>query len=80
MYVECICPLCERKHRVELNIEWTGNGMMRKFCNGCKFNHKHYGYKVEVRTEVKIAFSVSGNDYWKPGILTKEIRKFKKGD
>ena len=30
----CICPKCERKHK--LKIRWTGDGMPKKYCSQCK--------------------------------------------
>ena len=31
---ECICPSCEQKHHKRM--EWTGNGIPRKFCPFCE--------------------------------------------
>ena len=30
----CYCPSCETYHYLE--IEWTGKGIPRMYCNGCK--------------------------------------------
>ena len=34
--VDCICPKCGKLHR--LNFYWTGKGIPRKYCQGCKNN------------------------------------------
>jgi len=32
--IECICPMCEKKHK--RLIYWTGNGIPRKRCLDCE--------------------------------------------
>jgi hypothetical protein len=32
--VECICPKCGIKHK--MNLHWIGRGTPRKFCQTCK--------------------------------------------
>ena len=36
MKVECICPMCDKKHT--MNINWIGRGTPRKYCQSCKGN------------------------------------------
>jgi hypothetical protein len=31
---ECICPMCGKKHT--MNINWIGRGVPRKYCQSCK--------------------------------------------
>lgn len=33
-YVCCICPKCDERHNVYML--WTGRGVPRKYCGGCK--------------------------------------------
>jgi transposase-like protein len=32
--VECICPKCDQKHKI--NFHWIGRGIPRKYCPSCK--------------------------------------------
>ena len=32
--VECICPKCDRKHKI--SFHWIGRGIPRKYCPACK--------------------------------------------
>lgn len=32
-YVECICPKCRVRHK--MNLRWIGRGMPRKYCTSC---------------------------------------------
>ena len=34
MKVECICPKCDQKHKI--NFHWIGRGTPRKYCPSCK--------------------------------------------
>jgi len=38
--VDCKCPKCGKIHKVEMI--WIGNGMPRKFCDGCKWFPENY--------------------------------------
>lgn len=54
--VQCICPMCGRKHK--LYIYWKGNGTPRKFCLSCK--------KQKPLTEEDIEYSISLPSDFKP--------------
>lgn len=32
--VECMCPKCERKHKIKM--KWTGRGVPRVYCRACR--------------------------------------------
>ena len=35
--VDCVCPKCGKLHR--LNFFWSGKGIPRKYCSGCKSSY-----------------------------------------
>jgi len=36
LYIECICPRCGVRHK--MNLRWIGRGVPRKYCDSCLKN------------------------------------------
>lgn len=57
MKTKCICPRCGRVHYVALEYEWTGRGVLKKYC------HKHLPLSYNEDAYVVEAMSFRSHNY-----------------
>ena len=48
------CPRCDIKYQAWLDVEWTGRGTLKRYCEGCKVLIGYYNNKSCPRLEYDV--------------------------